>query len=232
LRNMGAALIAASIGFTLLAPVRTLADATPVQVALSEQSAEPKAEPSAQAASPPADPYVAQLRKRARMAKLHRGLGLATRGTMTAAVAAGTLQFRNLYGGGSLSASPCVTGDAWPNQRQCYGTPYGHLITAGLTSAAYTATFTLSLLMPDPDKASEGDSGFARTLRAHKILRWVHLGGMLAQVVLGPLIAHPEWMGMNRADDYSTLRALSGVHLGLGYVTWGALTSAGALMLF
>jgi hypothetical protein len=39
-------------------------------------------------------------------------------------------------------------------------------------------------------------------------------------------------LGLDRANNYKTLQALGGVHMGVGLVTWGALTWAGALMVF
>lgn len=102
---------------------------------------------------------------------------------------------------------------------------------AGITTALYATTFTLSLMMPDPDHLSEGKGEFASTLRMHKLLRWVHLGGMIAQALLGIVIANGPF-GLDRANHYSTLQALATVHMGLGLVTWGALTWAGALMVF
>jgi hypothetical protein len=84
--------------------------------------------------------------------------------------------------------------------------------------------------MPDPDKASVGDSKFAKTVRTHKILRWVHLTGMVAQIALGIVMANPK-LALNRADDYDTLQALSRAHLGIGYATFAALTWAGTIML-
>jgi hypothetical protein len=86
--------------------------------------------------------------------------------------------------------------------------------------------------MPDPDDLDEGKGEFAETLRMHKFLRWVHLGGMIAQVVLGVIVANSELIGLDRANDYGTLQALATVHMASGLVTWGALTWAGALMTF
>jgi len=65
----------------------------------------------------------------------------------------------------------------------------------------------------------------------HKILRWVHFGGMVSQLVLGILLAQNAF-GLDRANHYGTLQALSTIHMGIGLVTLGALTWAGALMVF
>jgi hypothetical protein len=86
--------------------------------------------------------------------------------------------------------------------------------------------------MPDPDHAAVGDSAYAKNIRTHKILRWVHLTGMVAQMVMGIVLANDNINGgLNRAEDYKTLRALSLAHLSIGYVTFGALSWAGAIML-
>ena len=85
-------------------------------------------------------------------------------------------------------------------------------------------------MMPDPD-GDEGDSDYAKKLRMHKLLRWVHFGGMIAQSVLGTIIGIGAF-GLDRANDYGTLQALATVHMAIGLVTFGALTWAGALMIF
>jgi hypothetical protein len=190
-----------------------------------------EAETSAPSAGP-ADQklYVTELRKRAKIAKVHRTLGIATWAAMAITLATGTVQFRNLYGGGKRDETPCATGDAWPNQDQCWGSPLIHAIPGFVTGGLYFTTMGLAWAMPDPDKAAEGDSKFAKTVRTHKILRWVHLAGMVAQIGLGIVMANPK-LGLNRTDDYDTLQALSRAHLGIGYATFAALTWAGTIML-
>ncbi|HEY6882059.1 MAG TPA: hypothetical protein VI299_28715 [Polyangiales bacterium] len=175
--------------------------------------------------------YKLQLRKRSKLAKIHRTLGITSWALTGLAVIAGTIQWRNLYAGDEGS-NPCVQGNAWLGQKQCYGTPWFHALTGFGAGAAYFSTLGLEMAMPDPDNASKGNSAYAKNLRTHKILRWVHLSGMVAQMVLGIVIANPRISGgLDRANDYSTLRALSLVHLGAGYVTFGALSWAGYIML-
>jgi len=177
------------------------------------------------------DDYAALVRERAEIAKIHRAFGIATWAAMGVTLVLGSVQYWNLYGSfAGQGDNPCVRGNAVFGQGQCSGTPWPHLSAALVTTALYTTTFSLSLLMPDPDGAAEGDSEFADRLRMHKILRWVHLGGMIAQLFLGAVIANAESFGLDRANDYRTLQALSTVHLGIGLVTWGSLTWAGALM--
>ncbi|MDB4988018.1 MAG: hypothetical protein JWN04_3196 [Myxococcaceae bacterium] len=175
--------------------------------------------------------YKLQLKKRAKLTLIHRTLGITTWALTGLAVIAGTIQWRNLYRG-SIATNPCVTGDAWLGQKQCYGNPWFHELTGFAAGAAYFSTLSVALAMPDPDHASRGDSAYAKNLRTHKILRWVHLSGMIAQIVLGVVIANPRLNGgLDRANDYGTLKALSIAHLGIGYVTFGALSWAGTIML-
>jgi hypothetical protein len=176
--------------------------------------------------------YEAQIKRRNALIKVHRPLGLATWGTMTVTLALGIIQYYNLYGFfADQGDNPCVKGSAVFGQGQCSGTPWPHLIAAGVTTGLYAATFTVSLMMPDPDDLSSGKGEFASTLRMHKLLRWVHFGGMLAQLVLGIVIAN-DIGGLDRANDYDTLQTLATVHLATGLITYGALTWAGALMTF
>jgi hypothetical protein len=174
--------------------------------------------------------YVKQLRKRAKLAKIHRTLGIATWAATALAVVSGTIQYRNQYGGGELAGTPCVTGDATFSQEQCYGAPLVHAIPGFVAGGLYFTTMGLQLAMPDPDHASVGDSKFAKKLRTHKILRWVHLTGMVTQMVLGIVMANPK-IGLDRANDYDTMQTLARVHLASGYITFGALTWAGTIML-
>jgi hypothetical protein len=175
--------------------------------------------------------YKLQIRKRAKLAKIHRTLGITTWALTGLAVIAGTIQWRNLYAGGE-GDNPCVTGDAWLGQKQCYGAPWFHALTGFTAGAAYFSTLGLAIAMPDPDNAAKGDSKYAKTLRTHKALRWVHLSGMVLQMVLGIVIANDKINGgLDRANDYGTLKALSTVHLVSGLVTFGALSWAGTIML-
>lgn len=176
--------------------------------------------------------YKAQLRERNSIAKIHKTLGIATWGAMTATVALGVIQYYNLYGFfADQGSNPCVEGNAIFGQDSCTGTPWPHAVAAGVTTGLYATTFTLSLMMPDPDDLSSGKGEFASTLRTHKFLRWVHFGGMVAQIVLGIILSN-EVTGLDRANDYDTLQTLATVHLATGIVTYGALTWAGALMTF
>ena len=176
--------------------------------------------------------YIAQVKRRNSLTKLHRPLGLATWAAMTATIVLGAIQYYNLYGFfAGRGDNPCVQGDAIFGQDQCSGAPWPHRIGWITTSALYTATFTVSLMMPDPDDLANTKGEFGDTLRMHKLLRWVHFGGMLAQLALGVIISQGAF-GLDRANDYDSLQALATVHLASGFITYGALTWAGALMTF
>jgi hypothetical protein len=176
--------------------------------------------------------YLADVKRRNALTKVHRPLGLATWAAMTATLALGIIQYYNLYGFfADQGDNPCVTGDAIFGQDQCTGAPWPHRIGWITTTALYSATFTVSLMMPDPDDLADTKGEFGDTLRMHKLLRWVHFGGMLAQLALG-LIVSQNLFGLDRANDYGALQTLATVHMASGIVTYGALTWAGALMTF
>jgi hypothetical protein len=220
-------------GFTLQAPTieasidvasRTTMELRAALVAQAKETSE--------SAGPAVDPeaeYKEQIKRRNSIASIHRTMGIATWAAMTLTVAAGTLAYFNLYGfGADIGENPCVTGKA---AIDCDGMRIVKNSLAFTTTALYATTFTLSLMMPDPDNLSEGKGKFASTLRLHKTLRWVHFAGMIAQALVGIVIAN-DLLGLDRANDYGTLQALATAHLGLGLVTWGAMTWAGALMVF
>ena len=182
----------------------------------------------------PAQPTTADLiRKRNKIKKVHKWMGITTWALTTVTIASGFVQFYNQYGWWRGQAdNPCVQGTAFPNQNQCSGVPTGHLTLSVLSATTFFTTWGLSFAMPDPLKVSEGDSKFARQLRAHKALRWVTFAGFVAQIGLGVVAANSEWFGIDRANNYNTLRAIATAHLTVGVVTWGALTAQGALMVF
>ena len=182
----------------------------------------------------PGEPSTADLiRKRNKIKKVHKWFGIASWSLMTLSVASGFIQFHNQYGWWkSQSTNPCVQGNAIFTQKACSGVPTAHATLIALTSATYFTTFGLSFAMPDPLKVSEGNSDFARKLRTHKVLRWVTFAGMIAQIGLGIASANSEWFGLDRANDYKALRGLATAHLAVSLVTYGAMTWAGAIMIF
>lgn len=219
----GFALSAPSLQPSLDVSASVVAQLAAADEAQSQDEAQVEAEDSAQAE------YIRELKRRNDIADLHRAFGIATWASMTATVVLGVIAYHNLYGFfADQGDNPCVTGDATFG---CGTSRTLHAVSAGLTTALYATTFTFSLLMPDPDDLSSGPGEFASTLRLHKTLRWVHFGGMLAQAIIGIVIAN-NLLGLDRANDYDTLQALGTIHLASGLVTYGALTWAGALMTF
>jgi len=215
---------------TLVAVVTavTLLGALPA-VARAQQAARPPT--AAQTAQAESDrEYTEALRRRVSIAKIHRIFGISTWGAMIGTLTLGFIRYHDLYGFfDGQGDNPCVRGTA-VFQDGCADVPLPHLISSIATTALYSTTFTLSLLMPDPDDAAAGDSAFARRMRTHKILRWVHFFGMVSQIALGVVMSNlPPG---TRANDYGMLQALATVHMGVGLVTFGALTWAGALMIF
>ena len=182
----------------------------------------------------PKEPTTAELiQKRNKIKKVHTWFGIASWSLMTLSVASGFVQFYNQYGWWqSQATNPCVEGSAIFTQKACSGVPTAHLVLNTVTSAAYFTTFGLSFAMPDPLGVSEGKSDFARKLRTHKVLRWVTFAGMLAQIGLGVISANSEWFGLDRANDYKALRGIATAHMAVSLVTYGAMTWAGAIMIF
>jgi len=208
------------------------AEEADAEEAEAEEAEAPTPEETAEQAPSDMDDYASQLRMRADIIPVHRAFGIATWISMLATVTLGMFQYYNLYGFfGSREDSGCVQGDAIFGQDQCWGQPWVHRTAWITTTALYSTTFILSLVMPDPDNLSEGDSAFAENLRTHKILRWVHLGGMVAQLFLGLAISQ-NWFGLDRANDFEAQQALATVHQVVGLGTFGVLTAAGLLMLF
>jgi len=182
----------------------------------------------------PKGPTTAELiQKRNKIKKVHKWFGITSWSLMTLSVASGFVQFYNQYGWWhSQATNPCVQGNAVFTQKACSGVPTPHLVLNTLTSAAYFTTFGLSFAIPDPLGVSEGNSDFARKLRTHKVLRWVTFAGMLAQIGLGIMSANSEWFGLDRANDYKALRGLATAHMAVTFVSYGAMTWAGAIMIF
>jgi hypothetical protein len=172
----------------------------------------------------------AQIRQRQELGVIHRAFGIATWASMLVTVGLGLIQYYNLYGFfGSQADNPCVNGNAVFGQDQCFGAPWPHRIAAITTTALYSTSFVLSFALPDPLGASQGPAG--ADLELHKTLRWVHLGGMIAQVLLGFMVGQ-NWFGLDRANHFDELQAIATVHQVVGLTTFGVLTAAGAIMIF
>lgn len=238
-----------SIGDDRLTSHRRSSGATTGSVRAQTASAEPTASdappaseaPAAEAASEaPAEeePSIDLLRQRARMTRVHRPLGIATWSGLLVTEALGTIMAinqRTWFGPGNCSnvsptgASGCIFGD-WGAS----GLGTMHEVSAFVTLGLYTATGIYALAMPDPEHASAGNDPRARRLRIHKALAWVHLVGMVLQPILGIMAASPTAFGLSTtpspgstsspAQDFSA--SLRTIHMGVGYVTFAALTGA------
>jgi hypothetical protein len=230
--NLSLLLLATPIyGLSLSFDPSVLALPAAVPLLLDAEGAAAVSDTAEAPAEAPAPDEVARLmERRDRIGRIHRAFGIATWSSMTLTVIFGMIQDWNLYGFfASQGNTPCVRGDAVFGQDACLGTPIPHLVTAAATGALYFTTFSLSFAMPDPMHLDEGNSGAARRLRTHKRLRWAHLSGMAAQILLGIVLANNDAFGLDRANHYNGLRALSAVHLATGLATYATLTWAGAL---
>lgn len=219
-------------GFQLAVP--TL-DAPAVTEPVVEVVASPVVTPESAIATVAAEPeedeedrYFEDLRLRRKLAPVHRILGISTWASMTVTVALGAMRYYDRYGfGASRDNNPCTRGTAIFGTEGCVGSPWYHTASAIMTASLYAATISLAMFMPDPDDASVGDGEDASRLRTHKLLRWVHLGAMVAQMVLGPIMSRVG----DRTNDYGLHQALATTHMAIGLIGYGALTWAGALML-
>jgi hypothetical protein len=174
--------------------------------------------------------YTQDVMRRREIGQVHRAMGIATWIAMTGNLVIGMFQYNDRYGwGAGVDQTPCSTGHN-VILNECSGTPWAHVVSASVTTTLYSGTFLLSLVMPDPNQADRGNGSFAEHLRIHEVLRWIHSLGMLAQVVIGALLSNGVFG--DRANHYDTMQAMATVHQTLGWVTWGALTGAAAVMLF
>lgn len=173
------------------------------------------------------------LARRSDLASIHRVLGVATFVSMVATVWLGDLHYYDRYGFfATHGETPCAEGDAVLGF--CGNdTPWPHLIGALTTTALYVTTASLAFAMPDvPEGMDEDDSEYGEDLRQHRTLRWVHLVGMALQAVLGPLIANPELLGLDREQNHRLLQGLATAHGLIGIATATALGWAAWVMLF
>jgi hypothetical protein len=196
-------------------------------LAVAAEASEPEA-----ATKEPGVDIAAAMSRRAKIGKVHKWLGISTWLWMTATVVFGVIQYRNLYGFfAGRDSNPCALGNAIPNQDACSGRPWYHTVTAGITSVLYFTTFGLSFAMPDPIGLDQGDSPAAKRLRTHKRLRWAHLGGMAAQILLGIVAGSSHRFGLDRTNNYGAQQAIATTHLLIGAATFGTLTWSGSIML-
>lgn len=222
-----AALVLATpiFGFSLTPPVLPTPGLVPDVVAqLAPGAPDPETLGDAEVA--------AQLRQRRDIAMVHRAFGVATWLAMATTAVLGFIQFGDEYGfHGSRPETACGQQTA-VLQEFCDGTPWPHAVAGITTAVLYFTTFGLSFAMPDPLDIEHQDSAWAGRVRAHRMLRWVHLGGMILQMLVGVVIANPSTFGIDRDADFDTLQGLAGLHMGIGIATFGALSTAAALVTF
>ncbi|MFO0681741.1 MAG: hypothetical protein U0234_06810 [Sandaracinus sp.] len=217
-------------GAILPAPVEVVdvAATLPMPELLQADGAVPSPDAAAQAEAD--RQYTEDVIRRRDIGQVHRALGIATWFAMTANLIVGMMQYSDLYGfGAGQNGNPCATGNGIV-LNECSGDPYIHIVSASVTSVLYGGTFLLSLVMPDPNQAAEGPGVFADHLRIHEALRWVHVIGMAAQIVIGAMLSNGVFG--DRANNYDVMQAMAATHLAIGWATWGALSASAAIMLF
>lgn len=160
-----------------------------------------------------------EVQRRERMRRWHIAFGNLAWAAANASTILGIIQYRDRYGAFDDGAdTPCARGDAIV-ESACDGTPVPHAIAVTSLLSFFTAALSIGMAMPDPLRASEGPSRYARRLRRHKTIRWVLLGMMVVQTALGAISAN--------LDSYSARRSMATVHLGLGVATWATMTTMG-----
>lgn len=169
-------------------------------------------------------------RNRGRTLRTHRAFAIAAWSTMLVTEVLGTIQMVNQptwFGDGACSSNPEAFG--CHNSSTITGM---HEFFAISTTALYTTAGVLAVAAPDPENASVGDGEAESTLRLHKVMAYIHGGGMILLPLLGILTAHPQILGINEgvAGDFS--RAMRTIHTVVGYTTFAALTFSGYLELF
>lgn len=136
------------------------------------------------------------------MLQLHQLGGFVTLGAMGATVVLGQMNYADKYGGGGDTRRFMVV----------------HRWLGIGTAVVFAATGALAIFAPSPlPKPVRLD-----TATAHKVALAIASAGMLAQIILGPLIASKE--GQTSQRDFAL------AHQIVGYTTLAA-TAAGAAVL-
>ena len=149
--------------------------------------------PKAPAAAARDRAFEAKVHRRRQMLQWHQGLGLATLVALAATCVIGQLNYQDKYGRG-------------PDDSRYYS---AHLGLGVGTTALFATTGMLALLAPNPyPKPVRFD-----TALVHKLSMALATAGMVAQVVLGPIVAARE--GKLDQKDWAL------AHLVTGYSTFG-----------
>jgi hypothetical protein len=211
------------------------AEAAPAEAAPAEAAPAPAEAAPAEAAGPaPAEgsgdpaaeePSIELIQHRQQVVNMHRPLGIATLATLGVTEALGlvaAINQRTWFGPGECRAGGSPI---FGFEFGCGGLSALHGVMAFATVTLYTTTGIYALSMPDPERAAEGDSRGAARLRIHKILAWIHAGGMISMPVLGFLGANPGTFGIqDPRGDYAA--AFRSVHEIVGFTTFAALAGA------
>ncbi|MCZ7679604.1 MAG: hypothetical protein M5U28_12915 [Sandaracinaceae bacterium] len=200
----------------------------------------PSPEEAAEAAEPdraPSGPSNAnetagQLAQRAQIRDIHRAFGIATWISLAGTLVFGGIQLRDEYGpfASAPDQTPCFQNDAaFGGTTFCYqDAPVPHLVSALVSSVLYYTTFTLSFFMPDPLGFADSPGWAGERLRIHKILRWLHFGGMVVTSLFGAITANLDPTSVQFAER----QALAITHFALGATTFALLSAAAMVILF
>lgn len=104
----------------------------------------------------------------------------------------------------------CTTGDPVFGSFGCTNLKYVHFGFAATTLGLFVAKEVVAEKMP----LSPYESNDRGRERAMKTLRWVNIGLLGTQPVLGVLAANPQIFGISNASNFS--RVMRTVHLGVG----------------
>lgn len=184
------------------------------------------------------EPSIDLLRQRRRLTQIHRPLGIATWSSLLVTTTLGTIAAinqRTIFGQGNCA----MTGEGVLGRFGCEGLSPLHGLSAFVTVSLYATTGIFALSMPDPERVTSHDDRRGARLRLHRAMAWVHFAGMVLQPILGMLSAFPGMIGLTvdptapideitraseRIQEYQAV--MRTVHLGVGYITLAALTTA------
>lgn len=203
-----------------------ISDATPTgpdAVLIAQLSSEQSATADGSVHEEENDRIREALEERNRLQPWHIIFGNLAWGATTITTLLGFLTYHDRYGfGGPENDTPCARGDPIMSTDFCDGTPWPHALAATALTLFYASAFTTALLMPDPLDVGEGDGAYAQQITFHRGLRWVVLGLIIGQAVLGGIAANID-------SDFETRRTLAGIHLSVGVATWLTMALQGIL---
>lgn len=142
-----------------------------------------------------------------RLARIHRGLQIATSASLAiTGLFLGTIAAINqptAFGDGH-----CTTGGPVFGSYGCSGLSVLHGVSAVISVSLYVGTETLDYVRPrlEPERPT------ARR-RAQHVLRWIHRGAIAATPLLGLMGARPEWIGVPNEDRPSFQKTVRTIHI-------------------